>query len=165
MKIRHLGVFVLIISFALPCYASNKLKYKIADGDVVSMGSTPDIQSGAGERVVSVDFEIPQEPLNHFTFNGESLVRKAQPVIDKMEAEQNFSYHVLMGELNQTMDPMSILKLGPYTGVLQSMIDWKNWPGIKTFLGGMVQANIATAEEVALIKAAFAKQNIEIDTY
>lgn len=154
--------FFLVIGISGAALAANKLKYKIADGDVVCIGSMKTLEASAGERVVSVDFGIPSEPVTHYTFDGEKLVRKPQPVIDKMEAENDFSFTKLMGELNNTMEIVSIVKLGMYSGVLQSMCEWKNWDGINGFLEVLVSQNIATEEEAAAIKAGFAKQNIII---
>lgn len=76
--------------------------------------------------------------------------------------ESNFSFHLLMGRLNQTLAPASILKLAPYTGALQSYCDWKNWGGITAFLAGLVQAQIATQEEVNVVKAMFLEQGITV---
>jgi len=77
--------------------------------------------------------------------------------------ENAFSFKVLMGYLNQTMAAESIITLSPYTGAMQSFCDWKNWEGIKAFLDGLVASEIATAEEVSQIIAAFAEQGIVIE--
>lgn len=74
--------------------------------------------------------------------------------------EGRFSFHMLMGRLNQTLEPASIIKLAPFTGALQSFCDWKNWEGISAFLDGLVAGEIATAEEVSHIVSAFAEQGI-----
>ena len=162
---KKLFAIFLVLTLAFPCYAANRLKYKIADGEVVTMGAMPQLEAGAGERVVSVDFEIPKNPLFWFTFDGEKLVKKAQPVIDKMEAEQNFSFHNLTGTLNDTMDAGSVVKLSPYVGALRSFVEWKSWSGVKGFLGALEVNGIATAEEVKLIKEGFKAQNLDIDSY
>ena len=162
MKIKQLGIFILIILVAFPCFAANRLKYKIADGELVSMGAMPDLQAGAGDRVVSVDFEIPSTPLNHFTFDGEKLIKKAQPVIDKEEALQNFKPYDLMGCLVVTIKPESLLKLAPYGYALQSFADHKNWDGIKEFIAALVGSGIADESEAKQVSECFAEQNVPI---
>jgi hypothetical protein len=76
--------------------------------------------------------------------------------------ENSFSFKVLMGRLNQTMEPVSILKLSPYVGAMESFCEWKNWDGIKAFLDGLVTAEIATAEEVSQVIDAFLEQGIDL---
>lgn len=73
-----------------------------------------------------------------------------------------FSFHVLMGRLNQTMAPASIVKLAPYTGALQSFCDWKNWVGIGAFLNSLIDAEIATVEEISQVVDAFEEQGISL---
>ena len=162
MKLKSLAVFFLVLTLAFPCFAANRLKYKIADGEVMTMGSMPELSSGAGERVVSVDFEIPKQPLSHFTFDGEKLVKKAQPIIDKEEALQNFKTYDLMGCLVVTLKPESLLKLAPYGFALQSFADHKNWEGTKLFIEALLKAGIATQEEADQVNACFEAQNVKI---
>ena len=162
MTFKYFIIGALVLTFAFPCFAANRLKYKIADGEVVTMGALPELEAGAGERVVSVDFEVPKLPLSYFTFDGEKLVKKSQPVIDAEEAKENVKARDLMGCLCKDMPPESLLKLAPYGYALQSFIDWKNWEGIKLFIGALEQSGIATADEAAIVTGCFAKQNVEI---
>lgn len=134
-----------------------KLKYDVVTGEVICMGEMPDL---SGDGVVDVSFGIPSEPLNHFTFNGSSLIRKEQSVIDAIEAERKFSFHLLMGDLNQSLEPQSILKLAPYKGALESFCDWKNWAGVRNFIDALVLSQIATISEANQIKSAFSDQGI-----
>jgi hypothetical protein len=137
--------------------ANMRLKYDPQTGEIIAMGYVKNL-----EGAIDVDFGFPSEPLNYFTFDGTKLVRKSQAVIDKIVAEQSFSFHKLMGRLNQTLNPASIMKLAPYSGAMQSFCDWKNWNGIRTFLNGLVVAGIATAEEVSVIVEAFLEQGIDL---
>ena len=162
MKIKQLGIFILIILVAFPCFAANRLKYKIADGEVVAMGAMPDLTASAGERVVTVDFEIPKDSLSNFTFDGASLIKKPQPVIDAEEAVQNFKSYDLMGCLVVTLKPESMLKLAPYGFALQSFADHKNWEGIKLFISALLGAGLATEEEAKQVSECFAEQNVPI---
>lgn len=77
-------------------------------------------------------------------------------------ADAEFSFKLLMGRLNQTLAPMSILKLAPYTGAMQSYCDWKNWTGITAFLDGLVLTQIMTAEERGIVASCFQEQGITV---
>ena len=134
-----------------------KIKYDTQTGEIICMGDMPQL-----DGAVEVDFDIPSEPLNYFTFDGAKLVRKEQGEIDRIQNEANFSFHALMGRLNQTMAPMSIFKLAPYTGALQSFCDWKNWAGIGAFLNSLIDAEIATVEEISQVVDAFEEQGISL---
>lgn len=79
--------------------------------------------------------------------------------------ENNFSFHLLMGRLNQTLAPASILKLAPYTGALESYCDWKNFSGVKQFLDALLSVGTLTAEELVIISDCFSEQNIHLNDY
>src|SRR4030067_132878 len=155
------GIFLIVMILILSgtAFAKSNLKYKIADGEIVCIGKLPDLTAGAGERVVSVDFDVPDKPLSHFTFDGDKLIKKAQPVIDREEAKKNFKVYNLMGDLAADLKPESLLKLAPYAYALQSFADWKNWDGLKAVMKALADAGIAAEDEVKVIKKCFKKQN------
>ena len=162
MKIKHLAIFFLIISFSTPCFAANRLKYKIADGEVLTMGAMPDLKAGAGERVVTVDFDIPKNSLSHYTFDGEKLVKKPQTSIDKEEAVQKFKTYDLMGCLASKIEPESLFNLAPYAFPLQSFVEHKNWLGVKALVDYLLKKNLANEKDSKAVFDCFSAQNVTI---
>lgn len=77
--------------------------------------------------------------------------------------EAQFSFKTLMGRLNQELPPASILRLSPYTGALESFVEWKNFSGIKQFLAGLAAIGTLTEEDRAIIDACFLEQGIDFN--
>lgn len=157
--------FIVALLLTFPCFAANRLKYTIADGEVLCMGAMPDLQAGAGERVVQVDFEIPEEPLTYFTFDGAELVRKDQTVIDKAEAERQFSTVVMRKRLFEILPTLSSISLRLEVGAMEAFGESRNFSGMKQYLEMIVSAGVATADDYSKIKAVIFEQNVDLDDY
>lgn len=141
-----------------------KLKYKIENGEILAVGSMPNLTPGDGELVIDYFGPIPS-PLAHHLYSGGVIVKKTAEEINKLESEANFSFHLLMGRLNQELSGESILKLSPYSGALQSFCDWKNFSGVKEFLAALQAGGSATADEITVIYACFNEQGIDLGSY
>ncbi len=147
-----------------------KLKYDVATEEIICMGEMPNLEAGEGEAVVDVDFKIPSEPLNYFTFNGAELVRKNQGVIDYISAKERFSYYIFSGMLNNALSFASIAKLGNHMRTLEGYCQWKNFiesdlgnsKNAKSFVDYLEGEGIATEEEAGAIRTAFLAQGINI---
>ena len=83
----------------------------------------------------------------------------------KFALEQRFDSKVLMGDVYQSLEPASTLKLAPYTGAMQSMMDWKNFSGIKGLIDGLVALGIMTSEEQTIVYQCFLNQGIDLTEY
>lgn len=83
----------------------------------------------------------------------------------KEHLEAAFNSKVLMGDVYQGLSAESTLKLAPYTGALQSMMDWKNFTGISELLAALVSQGTMTQDEDAIIKGCFLNQGIDLDLY
>lgn len=161
---KKLIIIVLTFLITTPCFAM-KLNYKIADGEVVSMGEMPDLTAGSGERVVVVDFPIPEEALSHFTFDGAELQRKSQPVIDKLEAEQNFDTVVMRKRLFEILGTLSNFNLRLEVGAMEAFGESRNYAGMKQYLDMLVSNGVATADDLTAIKAVIYEQNVDLEDY
>ena len=147
-----------------------KLKYETASGEIKCMAATNDDLSEQGYTVADVEFSIPSEPLNYFTFNGAELVRKNQGVIDYISAKERFSYDIFSGMLNNALSFASIAKLGNHMRTLEGYCQWKNFiqsdlgnaKNAKSFVDYLEGEGIATEEEAGAIRTAFLAQGINI---
>jgi hypothetical protein len=166
MKIKHLAVFLLIIFLASPAYAANQIKYTTADGEILCMGAMPSLEAGAGEAVVTVDFEIPQN-LSHYTFNGTSLVEKDAAVIARLEAEKNFDKKIFFGRLIQEFSAerwYALSKLG-VGWTMDQLISYPNWPGLKAYATALIADETITEADALIINAVLLEQGINLENY
>jgi len=141
-----------------------KLKYDLNTGEVLCMGEMPEL---SGDGVVDVSFGIPAEPLDYFTFNGTALVRKDQGVIDKMNAEQNFSVDNMLGAMGLAFTGADAVNLAPYLSAIQNYASapFRNFKGIKDFIAGLVLMGKATQDQADALTAIFAQQGIDLNAY
>lgn len=144
-----------------------KLKYITQTGEIICMGSMPNLQSGDGEAVVDVAFEIPSEPLTYFTFDGQALVRKDQSVINKSNAEQGFNVDLMLGAMGLAFTGADAVNLAPYLSAIQNYASapFRNFKGIKDFVAGLVLMSKATQDQADAIYAIFAQQGINLGDY
>ena len=142
-----------------------KLKYKTATGEIECIAATKDDLSEQGYTVVNVDFAIPSEPLNYFTFNGTELVRKAESVIDAMIAMHNFDFKTLWGVvLAGALSATGLVELPPYAKTIEDMWNYPNRAAVYPFMQALVAAGKGNASDLQIIIDAFAAQNIDITT-
>ena len=145
-----------------------KLKYATVTGEIICIGNISNLTAGPGETVVDVSLEMPAEPLNYFTFNGEELVRKNQSVIDAMLAIQNFSFKLLWGEI--WSDALGVIsntgkvELPPYAKTIEDMWNYPNRAGVYPYMQMLVAAGKGTSDDLAIIVSAFSQQGIDITT-
>lgn len=166
MKLKHLVVFFLIIFSAFPAYAANQLKYTTADGEIVAMGSMPEMAAGHGEAVVTVTDEIPSN-IAHYTFNGTELVKKDQSVIDQLTAEANFNTKIFFGRLIQEFSAerwYALSKLG-VGWTMDQLISYPNWAGLKAYAGALIADGTITEADALIINATLLEQGINLENY
>ena len=73
-----------------------------------------------------------------------------------------FDIKIFMPTMYTALSPESQLKLSPYTGALTSLIEFKNFLGIKQLLYGLVAQETMTSEEQTIIYQCFLDQGIDL---
>lgn len=135
-------------------------------GSNVGMGETV-FTPIPGRDIFTVNFEIPNENMEFYTFNGSVLVRKDQSVIDQINAYNNFSVDVLAAGLSQVFDIESQISLRASFGILQGYAKAKVFTGeksVKSFMAALVSGTPQrmTPEQYETIRAVILTQGIDI---
>jgi len=127
---------------------------------------TAELIASLGESVVDVDFQIPAEPLNYFTFDGTSLARKDQAVIDSINAIQNLNFDLFWGQVYGTLSADAADALTQFARGIELLWSYPNFPGIKPFLqskvGKTYNSYVILQADVDLIIAAFTAQGVTL---
>jgi hypothetical protein len=132
-----------------------RLKYDTVTGEVLAMGEMPNLEGG-----VDVDFPIPSEPLNYFTFNGTELVRKEQSVIDGIKARINFNLVMFQGDLANALPSLSSPNLRWEFAALNTYATNKDFEGLAGYLGQLVALGAATQDDIDSVIFLLTKQGI-----
>lgn len=141
-----------------------KIIYNASTGVLVStMG---DIQLPAvGEMVAEGNFMEMTKAPRYYMYNGGFVVPRNEDDVLAEIASENFSFETFVGQLFQEMPLARTKALGVQTGTLQWLVTWKNWPGVVEFMKLLVHDGDATQAEADTIKAAFARQGVNLDNY
>jgi hypothetical protein len=142
---KHLAIFALAFLIAFPVFAvdtalegltltekqltqSESLKSDVVKGFAVWRDKTVVVSTRelTGEELTALRSELAALPDE---YTAEAIAAR-------------FTFKTLMGRLNQELPAASILRLAPYTGALESYIDWKNFSGIKAFLDGLPRSEL-----------------------
>lgn len=147
-----------------------KLKYNTQTGEILCMGSMPEL---SGNDVVDVSFEIPSEPLNYFTFNGTALVRKDQDVIDSMNALSNFNPELAIARESIVFSASDLIRLMPVSYTINELIRFKNfwggvsngtpYAGLKQLGQALVTAQAITQDDYDKLNNILKEQGIDLD--
>lgn len=163
-------IFAIIALLTLSHFAyaeKQYIKYSLSDGEITSIGATPDIQAGAGEEVSIADVEFPKDPIANYKFDRKkmSIVRKDEAVIQKAEVIRNFNVGLLTQRLGQAFTGGDAIDLAPYLAALQSYAIARNFTAINAFGLGLVAKEKATQKQVETIFALFLEQGIDLSKY
>lgn len=107
---------------------------------------------------------IPSDRTNRdcWAVLGSEVVVDEACATSQETASLKFDAKILLGDLYQGLPTESALKLAPYTGAMQSMMDWKNFAGIRQLVEGLVAQGVVTSEEQTVIYQAFLNQGIDL---
>lgn len=139
-----------------------KLKYDELTGEILCMGEMLNL-----EGAVEVNFSIPAEPLNFYTFNGSALVRKPKDIIGRILALNNFDLVQFQGDLAAaavagqfTMsDP--IIEFAPLNTYATNL----DFEGMKSYILWRIATGKAQASDYGVVNAITKLQNIDLDTF
>ena len=107
---------------------------------------------------------IPDDRTNRDCWKivGTTIVVDDNCATSQETAASKFDSKTLLGILYQTLPDASNIKLAPYAGAMQSMMDWKNFLGVKQLVQGLVAQGTVTSEEQTIIYQAFLDQGIDL---
>lgn len=94
-----------------------------------------------------------------------SAINSLSETLDRTVYEAGFNVDLMTKRIGDVIDDLREIALLPYLGGVQSSAKAKNWVKLKNLINGLVQANIATSNEAALIKGVILEQGINIDSY
>ena len=133
-----------------------KIQYK-DDGTILGLGYA-DFKAEPGVNVAEVDFDIPTDAVNYYTFDGKTLVKKDQTQIDKIKVEANFNCDLAKFRLFQAFQANFELLL-KYAGLVNPLIDYKNFKALKAVADSIEKADSQTFKQV------FLDQGIDLEKY
>ena len=141
-----------------------KLKYTTADGEIICMGELPNMQAGTGETVAVVEFAVPSEPLNHFTFDGNALARKDPAVINKLDTQAKFGSAAFQGDLYDAFlagafsDPALRLEFGALNTFAQN----HDFTGMTQYINILISEGVATQADFDAVNTVTKLQNVDL---
>ena len=141
-----------------------KIKYKIDSGEIVAMGDMHNIEPGDGEEVRSIDKEIPASIL-HYTFDGQSLVKKDEAEIEKIESERSFSMDVALSHLEDAVGENRVDDLDRHIRRVERYAARKDFGKIRRLGERLVNKGKLDQAELDGLKAIMLAQGINLDNY
>lgn len=143
------------------------MKFKYKDSDKVLIGIGSDVgTSGAGEVIEETVMTIPSDRIDFYERTALGVFSKRdQVVIDKIQAESDFSTYLMLGAMGLAFTGVDAVNLAPYLSAIQNYADFKNFKGIKDFIAGLVATGKATQAQATKLTEIFAQQGIDLGAY
>jgi len=142
-----------------------KILYYTTSHEIVLMGYFDSLTPGAGQAVADYNGNMP-DSIAFYTFDGTTLTRKSQPVIDQITASTNFNVALMAGGLAQAFDIPTQISLASQFAAINGYASAKAFYGtlsLKSYLDGLVTAGVFTADQKNTVVAVVAQQGIDLN--